>query len=312
MKLNYALASTLCLALLLSGCKKDSKESEKAPEKTESNQTSGETAKDNNTSSNEDEKDATDDDKAVVIAKTGLSLRAKPSGKSKLVTLLPTNTIVRIIEEGEKATIKGKTASWYKVQFGKKEGWAFGAYLKKGAKVEATNDADAETEGAGGTETDLSSVIQKGLITAPSGLTLRKAPTPRSEKITVIPQNEEVGVLEYMEDSKEIDGMYGVWCRVRYGKKEGFLFSPYINLSTATITAKSGLTLRTEPDKESEKIKVIPFGKEVYLMPPTDPNMENPDNVYTDENGGVWYKVRYGKSEGWAFGEFLEIVTEGC
>jgi uncharacterized protein YraI len=311
MKSNYVLTSALCLALLLSGCKKESKESEKASEKTESNQTSGETTKEDSSSGNE-EKDATDDDKAVVVAKTGLSLRVKPSGKSKLVTLLPTNTIVKILEEGEEATIKGKTASWYKVKFGKKEGWAFGAYLKKGAKVEATNDADAETEGAGGTETDLSSVIQKGLITAPSGLTLRKAPTPRSEKITVIPQNEEVGILEYMDDSKEIDGMYGVWCRVRYGKKEGFLFSPYINLSTATITAKSGLTLRIEPSKESEKIKVIPFGKEVYLMPPTDPNMENPDNVYTDENGGVWYKVRYGKDEGWAFGEFLEIVTEGC
>ncbi|KOY85574.1 hypothetical protein AD998_04880 [bacterium 336/3] len=312
MKLTYALASTLCLALLLSNCKKEAKESEKSSEKTESSQTAGETAKNNDASSSDEEKDATDDDKAVVIAKTGLSLRTKPSGKSKLVTLLPTNTIVKILEEGEEATIKGKTASWYKVQFGKKEGWAFGGYLKKGAKVEATNDADAETEGAGGTETDLSSVVQKGLITAPSGLTLRKAPTPRSEKITVIPQNEEVGILEYMDDSKEIDGVYGVWCRVRYGKKEGFLFSPYINSSTATISAKSGLTLRTEPSKESEKIKVIPFGKEVYIMPATDPNASEPDNVFVDENGGVWYKVRYGKSEGWAFGEFLEMLTEGC
>jgi uncharacterized protein YgiM (DUF1202 family) len=301
MKITYMMLA-LCLSFAISSCKKDNKESNNA-EKTAST----------NESTQGSDKDAGVDnsDKAVVIAKTGLSLRAKPSGKSKLVALLPTNSIVQILETGKEETIKGKTAPWYKVRYGKKEGYAFGGYLKKGAKVEATNDADAETEGGGETKTDLSNVLQKGLITAKSGLTLRKAPTPKSESITVIPQNEEVGILEYMEDSKEIDGVFGVWCRVRYGKKEGFLFSPYINLSTATISAKSGLTLRKQPSKDSEKIKVIPFGKEVYLMPPSNPNELEPDNVFTDENGGVWYKVRYGKSEGWAFGEFLEIET-GC
>ncbi|NJL14062.1 MAG: SH3 domain-containing protein [Microscillaceae bacterium] len=250
------------------------------------------------------------DNKAVVIARSGLSLRREPDGKSKLVTMLPTNAIVQIVEEGPEATIKGKKGTWYRVNFGDKEGFAFGAYLRKGTRLKATSDASAQTEGGGKEETDFSDVIQKGLITAKSGLTLRKAPSIKSEKITVIPSNEEVGVLEFMEDYKEIDGMYGVWCRVRYGRKEGFLFSAFINLSTVAVIAPSGLTLRESPSRNAKKLTVIPNGKEVYLLPPTDPNEELPDNLYSDEEG-TWYKVRFGKKEGWAFGEFLAIDM-GC
>ncbi|GAB4410107.1 MAG: hypothetical protein OHK0053_36910 [Microscillaceae bacterium] len=248
--------------------------------------------------------------KAVVIAKSGLSLRQEPDGKSKLVTMLPTNAIVQIVDEGPEATIKGKKGVWYRVHFGDKEGFAFGAYLRKGTHLEATNDASAQTEGGGKEETDFSDVIQKGLITAKSGLTLRKAPSIKSEKITVIPSNEEVGVLEFMEDPKEIDGIEGVWCRVRYGRKEGFLFSPFINLSTAAVIAPSGLTLRESPSKNAKKLTVIPNGKDVYLLPPTDPNEEFPDNLYSGEEG-TWYKVRFGQKEGWAFGEFL-AMDMGC
>lgn len=308
---------TLCLAITFASCggKEEKKEktnndkTEKATEKT-AKADEPEPANDKPEKNTEEPQQ----EKAVVIAKSGLSLRAEASGKSKLVKLLPTNSIVNILEKGEMATINGKRSPWYRVQYGKYEGYAFGGFLKMGGKLIATTDASVETAGDGrGESTSFGDVLQKGLITAPSGLTLRKSPSQKGASITVIPQNQEVGVLEFLEESMDIDGMQGVWCKVRYGRKEGYLFSAFINFSTATITAKSGLTLRERGSKDSPKITVIPSGKTVYLMPPVinDAGEMLDDSFYTDEDGVTWYKVRYGKYEGWASGEYLAMEA-GC
>lgn len=309
----------LLVALAFSNCggdKKETKEKEEKSSEPVKDEKSSESSSKNEDSSSEDSaSEAPENDepqKAIVIAKSGLSLRAKPNGKSKLIKLLATNSIVKVLETGEEVTIKGKTAPWYKVQYGDKEGFAFGGYLQLGDKVRSTNSADAQTAGEETGQTSFANVIQKGLITANSGLTLRKTPSTNAQSITVIPKNREVGVLEFMESAEEIDGIDGVWCKVRYGKKEGYLFSPYINFSTATIVAKSGLTLRDTP--QGDKLTVIPFGKVVYLVPPyiNDNGEVTSDSVYTDENGVTWYRVRYGKFEGWSSGEFLEIESAGC
>jgi len=222
---------------------------------------------------------------------------------------LPTNTIVEVLEKGEIATLNGRKAAWYKVQFGKDKGYAFGGFLQMGNKVKSTNQANAETAGAGAENTNFADVLQKGLVTAESGLTLRKEASAKAASVTVIPKNQEVGVLEFTEISEEIKGMHGVWCKVRYGKKEGYLFSAYIIFSTATITAKSGLTLRKGVGKDSEKITVIQSGKVVYLLPPVfnEAGEVVTDSTYTDEEGNIWYFVRYGRFEGWALGLYLGI-----
>ncbi len=309
----------LCLAITFTNCGgKEGKEEKKEATNEKTEKTAEKTAKtEEPTKDNEKAEDAPEEvqqEKAVVIAKSGLSLREEPNGKSKLIKLLPTNTIVNVLEKGENATINGKKSAWYKVLYGKYEGYAFGGYLKMGTKLAATTDANVETAGDGkGESTSFSDVLQKGLITAPSGLTLRKTPSAKGASITVIPKNQEVGVLEFLNEMSEIDGMQGTWCKVRYGRKEGYLFSPFINFSTATISAKSGLTLRETAGKEGAKLTVIPSGKTVYLLPPTvnDAGEMLEDCFYEDNEGNTWYKVRYGKFEGWASGQYLEMET-GC
>jgi uncharacterized protein YgiM (DUF1202 family) len=303
------------LCVVFAGCgggenkKNETKTDEKSTEVAKEGQTSGDDSNAN------PEQAPEKSDKAVVVAKSGLSMREEPSAKGKLVKLLPTNSIVKVLETGEEVTIKGKKAPWYKIQYGNAEGYAFGGYLQMGSQVKATNDVEAQTAGEETSQTtSLANVQQKGLVTANSGLTLREAPKVSAKSITVIPKNHEVGVLEFMDFIDKIKGIDGVWCKVRYGKKEGYLFSAYINFSTAKIIAKSGLTVRAEPSKQGEKITVIPSGKVVYLLAP-DTTPEGDTSIQTvveDAEGKLWYKIRYGKYEGWAFGEFLEIESGGC
>jgi uncharacterized protein YraI len=279
------------------GQKNETKTDDKKTEKNESGEKSSQ-------GENNNDKDAKE---AVVVAKSGLSLRESASPTAKMITLLPSNAVVSVLEKGEEVTLKGKKSNWYKVKYGKSEGFAFGAYLNLGRKLKATNTATAKTASEGGEKTDFTGVAQKALVTANSGLVMRAKPNKSGKQIVTVPKNAEVGVLEFTENFETINNLAGSWCKVRYGKNEGYLFSAYLNFSTASILAKSGLTLRKEPTKDGTKITVIPSNAEVYLL--------NDDEFMpitaTDENGGVWYKVRYGNKEGWAFGEFIDMHL-GC
>jgi uncharacterized protein YgiM (DUF1202 family) len=238
---------------------------------------------------------------AVVTAKSGLTMRTKPSMKAKVIDLIPANGVVEILEKGEVITLKGKESNWYKVRFDDEEGYCFGGFLRMGNQLEATSDTKTNTS-ENEHNTDMGGGLQKALINAESGLTLRQKPSPKGTSITTIPNKEEIVVLEFLEKSSTIAGKTGNWCKIRFKNKEGYIFSPYLNFSTATVSAKSGLTLREEPSKEGKKITVIPFDKEVYLL------AEDP--IVDEETGTTWFKVIYGKKEGYASAEFLEIY--GC
>ncbi|MCS6820955.1 MAG: SH3 domain-containing protein [Microscillaceae bacterium] len=244
---------------------------------------------------------------AVVTAKSGLSLRKSPDFKAKLITVLPANAVVEVIEKDKADELKGKKGNWYKVEYGKYQGYAFGAYLKMGHKLEATNDTKintaSEAEGGNNVKTNFGDAIQKALVNAKSGLTMRKEPKQSGQKIVTIPRNAEVAILEYTDNFETINDLGGSWCKVRYGKNEGYIFSAYLNFSTASINAKSGLVLRKEPNKNGQRITIIPSNAEVYLIL----NDDFVNITATDESGNIWYKVRYGNFEGWASGQFLNL-----
>lgn len=306
---------TICamFALTLHACggKAEEKKENKTEAKTEDKKAENTATTEGEGEGEVSEKKSSKKNKAVVSAKSGLGMREKAEKNAKLVELLPANSVVEVLEKGDEATIKGKKANWYKVKYNSKEGYAFGAYLKMGDKIQATSNATTKTSTDDATKTDFKGVIQKGLVTAKSGLTLREKASASGKSIQVVPQNAEVGVIEFTDEVVQIKDVHGSWCKVRYGRKEGYLFSGYLNFSTATVSAKSGLKLRVKPNKEAKQLTIIPSGAEVYLVVTPTPDGAENDDVVDDGSGHLWYKVRYGKFEGYAYGEFLEIEA-GC
>ncbi len=69
-----------------------------------------------------------------VTAASGLVMRSEPSRKGERMQSIPFGRSVEVLDEnGPTETIEGKSSSWLKVRYAKKEGWVFGAFLNKTA-----------------------------------------------------------------------------------------------------------------------------------------------------------------------------------
>lgn len=85
-----------------------------------------------------------------IDAKVGLNMRLKPSTKSKVVVMIPSNKLVEIIEKHkEKVVIGGKKGRWVKVKYGKKTGWVFDAYLRLARGESRTGEWNLRLRGDG-------------------------------------------------------------------------------------------------------------------------------------------------------------------
>jgi uncharacterized protein YgiM (DUF1202 family) len=60
---------------------------------------------------------------------SSINLREKPSSNSKILTKIPKDQTVYLLEFGFYRTIGDKKGFWTKVKFGDQEGWVFGSYL---------------------------------------------------------------------------------------------------------------------------------------------------------------------------------------
>ena len=67
-----------------------------------------------------------------------------------------------------------------------------------------------------------------GYVKAISGLKLRTEPTKDSRDIALIPYRDIVVLIDKRKDTVTIDNISDVWVKVRWNKKEGWLFNGYL------------------------------------------------------------------------------------
>ena|ERR1700756_3786382 len=69
---------------------------------------------------------------ATVISTSGLNLRDEPNSNATVLTSVPYNSTVSILDKGGLSeTISGQTANWYKVEYNNTTGWLWSGYLKQ-------------------------------------------------------------------------------------------------------------------------------------------------------------------------------------
>lgn len=77
-----------------------------------------------------------DAETGLVNAKSGLSLRARPTASGKLLKKLPFATSVEILDKsGPAAKIEGVKSNWFKVTTHGVTGWVFGGFIKPSEKA---------------------------------------------------------------------------------------------------------------------------------------------------------------------------------
>lgn len=62
----------------------------------------------------------------------------------------------------------------------------------------------------------------------PGGLNLRKEPSKESKLLATLEYGEKIEVIEPTQQKFETDNLRGYWVKIRYKKKEGYLFDGYL------------------------------------------------------------------------------------
>jgi hypothetical protein len=81
-----------------------------------------------------------------VVLTNYIRLRTTPDPEGVEVTALAKRSLVRILDKGSQATVKGVTDFWYEIEAGLNRGWLFGQHLAVFHKKEEAEKAAAELE----------------------------------------------------------------------------------------------------------------------------------------------------------------------
>lgn len=239
--------------------------------------------------------------KAVVIAKSGLTLRNRPQESYFTTILLPYNTIVDVLEQTDQIeTHQGVMGKWCKVSYQNKQGYAFGGYLKIGTELSPLQ-ATAPIEKI--FDTDMQGVTQRALVNVKGGLMLRKLPGTASESLVMIPQGEEVGILTFLKNTEVVEAQWGSWCKVRFRAHEGYLFSGFLTFTLAKVVNPVGASLRAKAAYDSKMLLRVEQGREVFIVNRQEPLKQ----AYVGGVSGVWYQVKYQRKQGYIFSPDLKI-----
>jgi hypothetical protein len=81
-------------------------------------------------------------ERALVLARSGLTLRARPDASSPSLGLAPYKAIVTISEAGPEGAVQDSGATlknrWYRADYGGRTGWLFGGFLFRLRNIELT------------------------------------------------------------------------------------------------------------------------------------------------------------------------------
>ena len=130
-----------------------------------------------------------------------------------------------------------------------------------------------------------SSALYTATVTAKSGLNVRSGPSTGYGKITAIPYGRSVTVYEERNGWARIDAG---WVSAEYLSKASSNSGSSVRYY-ATVTARSGLNVRSGPSTGYGKLTAIPYGVSVPVY----------------ETSGGWAKVSYGGRTGWVSAEYL-------
>lgn len=167
----------------------------------------------------------------VVTAGSGLNLRETAVSTSVVLLAIPKNTQVDVISKNSN--------NWYNVKFDGQTGWVSGAFLTvKTVSVTSPEITDTATSGDDGQAKAVTKTV--GIITASSGLNLRKTAVSTSAVLAVIPQNTQVDVISKNDEN---------WYNVIYNGQTGWVSGSFLTVKTVSVTDPETGVSRSDSSK---------------------------------------------------------------
>lgn len=234
---------------------------------------------------------------ARVTTESGsLNLRKSASKTAKILTTIPRNTVITVIERGK---------TWSEVKYNGKTGFVMNEFLTFGDSEELPDSGSSTKPG-----TDSTTKYSKAKVTTASGsLNLRKKASSSATILTTIPRHTVIDVLD-------IDG---TWTKVTYNGKTGYVKSTFLTYLDDTADTPSVPDTPTTPpaeDKDPAYARVTTESGSLNLRKKasssaniltTIPRHEVIEVISRD---GKWTKVTYNGKTGYVMSSFLTFLDE--
>ncbi|MBQ1946451.1 MAG: SH3 domain-containing protein [Clostridia bacterium] len=234
---------------------------------------------------------------ARVTTESGsLNLRKSASKSAKILTTIPRNTVITVIERGK---------TWSEVKYNGKTGFVMNEFLTFGDSEELPDSGSSTKPG-----TDSTTKYSKAKVTTASGsLNLRKKASSSATILTTIPRHTVIDVLD-------IDG---TWTKVTYNGKTGYVKSTFLTYLDDTADTPSVPDTPTTPpaeDKDPAYARVTTESGSLNLRKKasssaniltTIPRHEVIEVISRD---GKWTKVTYNGKTGYVMSSFLTFLDE--
>ena len=232
--------------------------------------------------------------KVKVTSPIGLWMNYGASANSGGITVLPYNTIVKVIS---------KQNGWYKVQYDGMTGWIDGQYAQWLGPVAERGTGGGITQNPSSnniTSTPVSGTVK---VNANGGLWLNKQPDVNKGNEVVIPNGTTLHVTALSSNG---------WYKTSYKDLTGWVYKPYLtninvnkinnkqqnsssNVSGSTVvTTATWLCLNKYPKPNDDILDYLPNGTKLKVL---------------GSNGNGWLKVNYKGTIGWVGAKYTKALN---
>ena len=157
------------------------------------------------------------EDKAVAVVEDYVNVRKKPTTDSKAVGKLYKNNV---------GTVIGEKDGWYKIKSGSVTGYVKSEFVSVGD------------------EKKLKKAGRRVALVETETLKVRKGASQKSEVITLVPQGDDLTVVDESKDG---------WAKVSVDEGKGYVSTDYVTLSTEYTYAESAAEEKARLQKEKEE-----------------------------------------------------------
>ncbi len=208
------------------------------------------------------------------VTTANVNFRNSASTSSSIITTIPKNTTVEIIDKS--------TTGWYKIKYKGVTGYVSSKYVS----LNVNNTDDSSTNKP-------STSTQKGVTT--DNVNFRNSASTSSSIITTIPKNTTIQVID-----KSTSG----WYKVEYRGNIGYVSNKYVTLNTngsttdkpSTYTEKGvttdNLNFRKSASSSSSILATIPRNTTIEII---------------DKSSSGWYKVKYKGNTGYVSSKYVTL-----
>lgn len=241
----------------------------------------------------------------VTTESGGLNLRKSASKNASILTTIPRNTVIPVLNRG---------LSWSKVTYNGKTGYVMNDFLTFGITVETPDTppatqpttppaAQPTTPPAGDTQ-----IPAKARVTTAKGsLNLRKRASGSATILTTIPQYTVIDVL----------GIEGTWTKTTYNGKTGYVMSAFLTYLAEGDDGGNTVVPPQDTPAETQYARVTTAEGSLNLRKRASTSAGLMDRIPQNEvitvveKLGTWTKVTYDGKTGYVMTTFLTFIESG-